>query len=179
MLAMAILIPCMHAKNILSVVLTIIGFAALADLLLDALRERDHTGVFLLLWLLIPVPIAYYGHLRMKYLPPCVCVPALILVWLSVKRRIFAPVCPIRGDRTHCGQRWLFGSDHPVRCGVRFVRPLCHGSPDQTARCCRRNGMVWGPILDLLVRAAGWGKTYFPGWTANQSPEICSWWTTL
>ena len=53
------------------------GFSVLADLLLDAYRKRDHMGLFLMLWLLIPLPIVYYAHLPIKYLLPCM--PAVIL----------------------------------------------------------------------------------------------------
>ena len=35
-------------------------------------------GLFLVLWLLIPLPIVYYTHLPMKYVLPCV--PAVILM---------------------------------------------------------------------------------------------------
>jgi 4-amino-4-deoxy-L-arabinose transferase-like glycosyltransferase len=56
----------------------IVGFGMLADLLFEALRKRDHTGLFLLLWILIPLPIVFYVHLPMKYLVPCL--PAVILL---------------------------------------------------------------------------------------------------
>jgi len=56
----------------------IIGFVVLADLLFEALRKRDHTGVFLLLWVLIPLPIVYYIQLPIKYLLPCL--PAVIFL---------------------------------------------------------------------------------------------------
>lgn len=63
-----------------AVLLAVLGFAALADLLLEAYSRWDHEAFFLWLWLLIPLPIVYYGHLPIKYLLPCV--PALILVCL-------------------------------------------------------------------------------------------------
>ena len=50
----------------------------LADLLFEALRKRDHTGLFLMLWILIPLPIVYYVQLPIKYLLPCM--PAVILL---------------------------------------------------------------------------------------------------
>ncbi len=56
----------------------IIGFVVLADLLFEALRKRDHTDVFLLLWVLIPLPVVYYIQLPIKYLLPCL--PAIIFL---------------------------------------------------------------------------------------------------
>lgn len=56
----------------------IIGFFVLADLLFEALRKRDHTALFLLLWVLIPLPVVYYVQLPMKYLLPCL--PAIIFL---------------------------------------------------------------------------------------------------
>jgi hypothetical protein len=58
--------------------LAIVGFGLLADLLFEALRKRDHTALFLLLWILIPLPIVYYIQLPMKYLVPCM--PAIIFL---------------------------------------------------------------------------------------------------
>jgi hypothetical protein len=58
--------------------LAIVGFGLLADLLFEALRKRDHTALFLLLWILIPLPVVYYIQLPMKYLVPCL--PAIILL---------------------------------------------------------------------------------------------------
>ena len=50
----------------------------LTDLLYEALDSADHTGLFLMLWILIPLPIVYYGHLPSKYLLPCM--PAILLL---------------------------------------------------------------------------------------------------
>jgi hypothetical protein len=58
--------------------LVVLGFCVLADLLIEALRKRDHEGLFLSLWLLLPLPIVYYAHLPIKYLLPCM--PAIILL---------------------------------------------------------------------------------------------------
>jgi hypothetical protein len=55
----------------LSTSFAIVGFGVLADLLFEALRKRDHTALFLLLWILIPFPIVYYIQLPIKYLAPC------------------------------------------------------------------------------------------------------------
>jgi uncharacterized membrane protein YhaH (DUF805 family) len=59
-------------------VLAAIGLAALIDLFCEVLGGEDHTGVFLMLWLAIPLPVAYYWHLPAKYLLPCM--PAVILL---------------------------------------------------------------------------------------------------
>jgi hypothetical protein len=56
----------------------VVGGGVVADLLLDAYRGRNHTGLFLALWMLVPLPIVYYGHLPPKYLLPCM--PAVILI---------------------------------------------------------------------------------------------------
>lgn len=58
--------------------LALIGFGVLTDLLYEALNSADHTGLFLMLWILIPLPIVYYGHLPPKYLLPCM--PAIIFL---------------------------------------------------------------------------------------------------
>jgi len=58
--------------------LVLIGGYVLTDLLWNIWRDRDRDGLFLVLWLLVPVPIIYYGHLPIKYLLPCL--PAVILL---------------------------------------------------------------------------------------------------
>jgi hypothetical protein len=59
-------------------VLAAIGLAALIDLLFEALDTKEHTSIFLMLWIAIPLPIVYYFHLPAKYLLPCM--PAVILL---------------------------------------------------------------------------------------------------
>ena len=54
------------------------GFVVLADLIVEAVTRRDLDALFLMLWILIPLPIVYYVHLPMKYLLPCI--PAVILL---------------------------------------------------------------------------------------------------
>jgi 4-amino-4-deoxy-L-arabinose transferase-like glycosyltransferase len=58
--------------------LAAVGFVMLTDLLYEALRKAEHTDLFLILWILIPLPIVYYAHLPSKYLLPCM--PAVILL---------------------------------------------------------------------------------------------------
>jgi hypothetical protein len=60
------------------IVLTLIGGYVLANLLWDAWKCRDRESLFLCLWLLVPLPIVYYGHLPIKYLLPAM--PAIILL---------------------------------------------------------------------------------------------------
>jgi hypothetical protein len=56
----------------------IIGFGMLTDLLYEEWKRAEHTGIFLMAWILIPLPIVYYGHLPAKYLLPCM--PAVIFL---------------------------------------------------------------------------------------------------
>jgi len=73
------LIPLFLRWSVLAVVfLAILGFRVLVGLFLQAFKRRDHIELFLLLWILIPLPIVYYSHLPMKYLLPCL--PAVILI---------------------------------------------------------------------------------------------------
>ena len=59
-------------------VLAAVGLAALIDLLYEAFDTGEHTDIFLMLWIAIPLPIVYYFHLPSKYLLPSV--PAVILL---------------------------------------------------------------------------------------------------
>jgi hypothetical protein len=56
----------------------IIGIGVFGYLIVETCMIHDHFSVFVLLWLLIPLPIAYYSHLPTKYLLPCV--PAVIFI---------------------------------------------------------------------------------------------------
>jgi hypothetical protein len=58
--------------------LVVFGYGVLATLLFEVVKKRDHVGLFLMFWILIPLPIVYYTHLPMKYLLPCM--PAVILL---------------------------------------------------------------------------------------------------
>ena len=58
--------------------LAVLGLRVLADLFFHALERREHTSLFLMLWILIPLPIVYYSHFPIKYLLPCI--PAVILL---------------------------------------------------------------------------------------------------
>ena len=58
--------------------LGLLGARVLADLIFHAVKRRDPSHLFLILWLLLPLPIVYYSHLPMKYVLPCV--PAVILL---------------------------------------------------------------------------------------------------
>ncbi|WP_348262181.1 hypothetical protein P8935_20545 [Telmatobacter sp. DSM 110680] len=58
--------------------LAVVSFGALADLFFEAAKGCDLTGLFLMLWILIPLPVVYYVHLPIKYVLPCM--PAVILL---------------------------------------------------------------------------------------------------
>ena len=58
--------------------LAVVGFGMLTDLIYEAWDRADHTDLFLIFWILIPLPIVYYFHLAAKYLLPCM--PAVILL---------------------------------------------------------------------------------------------------
>ncbi len=58
--------------------LVVIGLGVLGDLLFQALKRCDQTDLYLVLWILIPLPIVFYSHLPIKYLLPCM--PAVILL---------------------------------------------------------------------------------------------------
>lgn len=78
-LIVLILIPLfLHWTFLMVFFLAILGLYALAGLSFQTLRSRDHFGLFLLLWILIPLPIVYYVHLPIKYLLPCI--PAVIFL---------------------------------------------------------------------------------------------------
>jgi 4-amino-4-deoxy-L-arabinose transferase-like glycosyltransferase len=78
-LIVVILIPLFLRWTFLLVFfLAILGLYALAGLFFQVFKRRDPTDLFLLLWILIPLPIVYYVHLPIKYLLPCM--PAVILI---------------------------------------------------------------------------------------------------
>ncbi len=58
----------------------------LCDLFYRAIRIRDMMQIFLLLWILIPLPVVYYGHLPIKYLLPCM--PAVVLLCLRMSQDV-------------------------------------------------------------------------------------------
>ena len=63
-----------------------VAAAALADLLLDAWQSREHSRVLLALWILIPLPVIFYGHFPIKFLLPIS--PAVVLVLLGLSRGV-------------------------------------------------------------------------------------------
>jgi hypothetical protein len=76
--AVAAILLLLHWKVLFVLFLAVMGLFVLGDLLFRALKRRDQTDLFLVLWILIPLPIVYYSHLPMKYLLPCI--PAVILL---------------------------------------------------------------------------------------------------
>jgi uncharacterized membrane protein YhaH (DUF805 family) len=55
-----------------------VGLGMLIDLLFEAFKSAEPAELFPMFWILIPLPIVYYGHLPSKYLLPCM--PAVILL---------------------------------------------------------------------------------------------------
>jgi hypothetical protein len=62
--------------------LAAMGCSVLAGAFFQALKKRDHTAVFLVLWILIPLPLVYYNLLPMKFLLPCMPAVILLCFWL-------------------------------------------------------------------------------------------------
>src|ERR1700722_19910243 len=85
--------------------LDLVGFIVLTDLLLEALRRRDHTGLFLMLWVLIPLPIVYYVQRPAKSLLPCI--PAVILLCFRLME-----VCSARVTRAAAIALIVFGAGY-------------------------------------------------------------------
>jgi hypothetical protein len=82
LLAVAV-VPCLLRWGLAFVLFfVVIGCGVLADLFFEAAKSREHTGLFLVLWILIPLPIVYYAHLPMKFLLPCM--PAVICLSLRL-----------------------------------------------------------------------------------------------
>ncbi len=76
---LAVATPLLFLKSDSLVLFFVItGAAVFCYLIFDTLKSRDHFSLFLLLWILIPLPIVYYVQLPMKYLLPCV--PAVIFI---------------------------------------------------------------------------------------------------
>jgi hypothetical protein len=78
LVALAVLPGLLHRQELLVLLFVLCGLAVLAALLLDSLQRRDHTSLFLVLWILIPLPTILYAQLPIKYLLPCM--PAVILL---------------------------------------------------------------------------------------------------
>ena len=74
-------------------IFVLVGGYALADLLWQAWRNRDREGLWLGLWLLVPLPVTYYQQFPIKYLLPCL--PAVILIWFRLSSAV-----PVRIART-------------------------------------------------------------------------------
>ncbi len=68
----------LHPDHELFTFLALSALGMVLDLLYDALDRADHNDLFLLLWLLVPLPIVYYALFSSKYTLPCM--PAVILL---------------------------------------------------------------------------------------------------
>jgi hypothetical protein len=78
-LALATGLTCiLHPDRPLFSFLALISLGMLLDLLYVALDKTDHSDLFLLLWILIPLPVTYYVLFSSKYCLPCM--PAVILL---------------------------------------------------------------------------------------------------
>lgn len=84
-----------------------LGFGALFSLLLEALDRRDHTALFLMLWLSIPLPIVYYPHFPMKYLLPCM--PAVIFMCFRLMESV-----PLRAARIAAVAMIIAGTGYSI-----------------------------------------------------------------
>ncbi len=93
LIAVALIPLFLHWSFLLVFFLAILGFRVLASLFYQAFKKRDHTSLFLLLWILIPLPIVYYTHLPIKYVLPCI--PAVILLCFRLLDDVFAPIRPL------------------------------------------------------------------------------------
>ena len=76
--AVAVIPWLLHWNQPLLPILAVFGCGALAGVFFEALKRRDHIGLFLVLWILMPLPAVYYVQFPIKYLLPCL--PAIILL---------------------------------------------------------------------------------------------------
>ena len=72
------LVLLLHPDHRFFTFLSLSALGMVLDLLYVALDRADHTDLFLLLWMLIPLPIVYYVLFSSKYTLPCM--PAVILL---------------------------------------------------------------------------------------------------
>jgi hypothetical protein len=66
--------------------LGVLSLVALGDFAFEALRARHRTELFLVLWVLIPLPAVYYVQMPAKYFLPCM--PAVILICFQLTRAL-------------------------------------------------------------------------------------------
>lgn len=64
--------------NPFAVAFSVVGCGVLSALFFEAWKRRDTSGLFLILWVLIPLPVVCYVQLPIKLLLPCM--PAVILL---------------------------------------------------------------------------------------------------
>ena len=168
-------VPCLiHGNLPLILFLVVIGFGALDDLFLEAAKSLDRIGLFLMLWILIPLPIVYYTHLPMKYLLPCI--PAVILLCfrlldgVSVQfARAVALVFVVAG--TGYSLLILYSDAEFADFGRDALYRLI--SPHVAA-----GERVWfpGQYWSYWYAPLAGGHTYLSRVVLNQSLEICWWW---
>lgn len=66
----------------LQIAAIVVGGAVLVDIIGTSLRTRDRMGILLSLWILMPLPAAFYFHFPLKYLMPVL--PAIILIMIRL-----------------------------------------------------------------------------------------------
>ena len=153
--------------------LAIVGFGVLADLFFEALRKRDHTGLFLLLWILIPLPIVYYSQLPMKYLVPCL--PAIILLCFRLMEGF-----SFRVARAAAVALIVVSTGYSLLI-LRSDAEFAEFGRDALFRLIQPHvaagEKVWfgGQYSVLLVRASGWGKTHIPGRPSTKAGDLLVW----
>ncbi len=74
----------LHPDHQLFTFLALSALGMVLDLLYVALDRADHTDLFLLLWILVPLPIVYYASFSSKYTLPCM--PAVILLCFGLMK---------------------------------------------------------------------------------------------
>jgi hypothetical protein len=75
-IAVALAFLPLHPREV--IFLATLGLGVLAGLFLEEWKRPEHTDLFLVLWILIPLPIVYYAHFPIKYL-----LMEVIPVWVS------------------------------------------------------------------------------------------------
>ena len=80
----------LHPDHQLFTFLALSALGMVLDLLYDALDRADHNDLFLLLWLLVPLPIVYYALFSSKYTLPCM--PAVILLCFRLTEGFSHPI---------------------------------------------------------------------------------------
>ena len=152
------------------------GFVVLAGLFFEALRRARTIGLFLMLWILIPLPIVYYTHLPMKYLLPCM--PAVILLCFRLMEVFSIQVARAAAVVLIVAEHRLFPSDPSLGrrvCGLLAGTALYRLIGPHVAAGER----VWfGSGSTGHIGMRRWLERHLRSLAAlSQGPEICWWWS--